>query len=605
MAHRTAPVTYSGRLTPIEGRQPRSLRALLVRLGPGLLARLLGTADGHAVAAMAARELSLILRSRDWHRLLGMWAVASVAILFLPILYRSEIGNWQSPTGTGWFVLCGYALQFGVWLTMVQWTVNRLRRDLYNDRLDELLLTRCSAADIAMGEALAAAVASLWLVAATAPACVLLGALAGQGPDAALRLGLTLAPSAAFGVWFGMGWGLAFTLRRSAAIVAMTDWWVKTPMMPIWFFWAALGFIPLLWAMVALIPGGNLALLTALGVFQWTVQKIVWHLNPLLTVGAVVHYWPSTWFTDWLVLLVLMLFMMRKSMDAIQISLSSLPERDIVRKDADHWIHHDGHFFTQYSDDRRQQAQYRDGGNPIAAFDVALGHRVYLHPFLWAVAIMLYLFLLGWSMLVPALGNGTGVAAVLVPATGALLLMSGGVAVSFGWERDQHRWPTLAVLPISNIRLALGKIKGVVRPTLWIGLVASLTALLLGWRGAIHPEAALWLSLHVLLFPVALAFVSATLALTTPTVGEALFRWAVLGAIPTIAFVLPPPIGGEGGLALPFSPPFLVLLLVLNGPSPELIRGAWISLGLELFGIITSLLILGLLLRRWTVGERD
>jgi len=605
MAQRTVPVTYSGLLTPSGGRQRLSLRALLARLGPGLLARLLGTADGHAVAAMAARELSLILRSRDWHRLLGMWAVITAAVLFLPILYRSEIGNWQSPNGLGWFVLCGYGLQFGVWLTMVQWTVNRLRRDLYNDRLDELLLTRCSAADIAMGEALAAAVASLWLVAVAAPACVLLGALAGQGPDAALRLALTLAPSAAFGVWFGMGWGLAFTLRRSAAIVAMTDWWVKTPMMPIWFFWGALCFIPLLWGMLALIPGGNQLLLTALGIFQWAVQKVVWHLNPLLTVGAVVHYWPSTWFTDWLVLMVLMLFMMRKSMDAIQVSLSSLPERDIIRKDADHWIHHDGHFFTQYSDDRRRQAIYRDGGNPIAAFDVALGHRVYLHPFLWAVAIMLYLFLLGWSLLVPNLGSGTGVAAVLVPATGALLLMSGGVAVSFGWERDQHRWPTLAVLPISNIRMALGKIKGVVRPTLWIGLVASLTALLLGWRGAIHAEAALWLSLHVLLFPVALAFVSATLALTTPTVGEALFRWAVLGAIPTLAFVLPPPIGGEGGLALPFSPPFLVLILVLNGPSPELIRGAWVSLGLEVFGIVASLLILGLLLRRWTVGERD
>jgi hypothetical protein len=570
-----------------------------------LLARFLGTADGHAVAAMAAREFSLILRSRDWHRLLGMWAVITGALLFLPILYRSEIGSWQSPTGTGWFVICGYGLQIGVWLTMVQWTVSRLRRDLYNNRLDELLLTRCSAADIAMGEALAAAVASLWLVAVAAPVCVLLASVAGRGPDVALRLALTLAPTAAFGVWFGMGWGLAFTLRRSAAIVAMTDWWVKTPMMPIWFFWAALGLFPLLWGMVALIPGGNLFLLTLLGVFQWVVQQVVWHFNPLLTVGAVVGFWPSNWFTDWVVMLVLMLFMMRKSMDAIQISLSSLPERDIVRKDTDHWIHHDGHFFTQYSDDRRRQALYRDGGNPIAAFDVALGHRVYLHPFLWAIAIMLYLSLLGWSLLVPSMGTGTGVAAVLVPATGALLLMSGGVAVSFGWERDQHRWPTLAVLPVSNIRLALGKIKGVVRPTLWVGLVASFTALVLGWRGAIHIDSALWLSLHVLLFPVTLAFVSATLALTTPTVGEALFRWAVLGAIPTLAFVLPPPIGGEGGWALPFSPPFLVLVLVLNGPSPELIHGAWVSLGLELFGIITSLLILGLLLRRWTVGERD
>jgi hypothetical protein len=570
-----------------------------------LLARLLGTADATAVGAMAARELSLILRSRDWHRLLGMWVVVTAAILAVPVLYRSEFGNWQSPNGTGWLVLCGYALQFGVWLIMAEWTVRRLRRDLYNDRLDELLLTRCSAADIAMGEALASAVASLWLVAATAPACLFLGAMSGQGPGAAALLLLTLAPSAAFGVWFGMGWGMAFTLRRSAAIVPMTDWWIKTPMVPVWAIWAALGCFPVVWGLVALIPGGNAALLWCLGLLQWVVQKLVWHFNPLLAVGALAGIWRSTWITDWVVLVVLMLFMMRKSMDAIQISLASLPERDVARKQADHWIHHDGHHFTQYSDDRRREPNYRDGGNPIAAFDVALGHRVYLHPFLWAVAIMIYLFLLTWSLLVPYLGNGTGVAAVLVPATGALLLMSGGVAVSFGWERDRHRWPALAVLPISNLSMAMGKIKGVVRPTLWVGLTASLTALLLGWRGALHPDAALWLALHVLLFPVALAFVSATLALTTPTVGEALFRWAVLGAIPTFGFVLPPPIGGEGGLALPFSPPMLVLVLVINGPSDELIRGAWIGLGLEIVGIVVSLLILGLLLRTWTVGERD
>lgn len=582
-----------------------SVRTLLVRAASGLLSHLLGTADGRAVGAMAERELSLILRSREWRRLLGFWLMTTAAILAVPIIVRSTYGFWSAPDGRAWFVICGYALQFFIWLVMAQWTVARLRRDLYNDRLDELLLTRCSAADIAMGEAVASAIASLWLVGAAAPVCLFLSALGGQEADAALRLTLSLAPSAALGVWFGMGWGLAFTLRRSQAIVAMTDWWVKTPFAPMWVGWAILCFFPVFWALLSLVPGGKSFLLAVLGVFQWTVQRLVWHWNPFLTVGAAIRYWPSTWITDWLVLTVITLFMMRKSMDAIQISLASLPERDIVRKEVDHWMHHDGHFLAQYSGSRRRQAQYRDGGNTVAAFDVALGHRVYLHPFIWSVAIMLYLFLLGWSLLVPSLGSATGVAAVLVPATGALLLMSGGVAVSFGWERDQHRWPALAVLPIKNLSLALGKIKGVVRPTLWVALVASLTALILGWRGALHTESALWLALHVLLFPVALAFVSATLALTTPTVGEALFRWAVLGAIPTLGYVLPPPIGGDGGFALPFSPPMLMLILVVTGPSPELIRGAGVSLGLELFGICASLLILVLFLRRWTVGEKD
>jgi len=335
------------------------------------------------------------------------------------------------------------------------------------------------------------------------------------------------------------------------------------------------------------------------------IQQAVRHWNPFLTVGAVIGAWRSTWITDWLVLAGIMLFMMRKSMDSVQIALATLPERDLPPHAGDAWVHHDVHYFLQYGEGKRREPQYRDGGNAVAAFDIALGHRVFFHPFLWTLALLAYLFLLGWSLLVPELGRFTGAAAVLLPATGALMLISGGVAVSFGWERDQHRWPSLAMLPIDDLRLALGKIKGVVRPTLWLGLMASLTALLLGWRGALAPQAALWMSLHVLVFPVALGCVTATMALTTPSLGEALYRWALGGAIPSFATLLPPPIGGEGGVALPFSPPLLVLLIVIEGPTHALIRGAWIAFGLELFGIALSLVILKLFLRRWTVGEKD
>jgi hypothetical protein len=297
--------------------------------------------------------------------------------------------------------------------------------------------------------------------------------------------------------------------------------------------------------------------------------------------------------------------MMRKSMDAVQNSLSHLSERDVPRGTDTYWIHHDVHSFMEYGESKRREPNYRDGANPIAAFDVALGHRVYLHPFLWTVALLVYLFLLFWTLLVPNMGALTGTAATLIPATLALLLMSGGVAVSFGWERDQHRWSSLAILPMSDVHVAWGKIKGVVRPTLWTCLLASLTALIIGWRGALHWEVALWMALHVTVFPVALACVSATLALTTPTLSEALYRWGILGAIPSIATILPSPIGGTAGLALPFTPPLLVLMLVLNGPTPELIRSAWTALGLEIFGTAAALVILSFFLRRWTVGERD
>jgi len=311
----------------------------------------------------------------------------------------------------------------------------------------------------------------------------------------------------------------------------------------------------------------------------------------------------TTWLTDWLVLAALTLFLMRKSMDAVQQALADLPELERPQPDTEAWIHHDVHFFTQFGREPRRPA-YRDGSNAIAAFDVALGHRVYLHPFFWSVALLGYLFLLGWALLVPEKGAVVGTVAALMPATAALLLMSGGVAVSFGWERDRGRWPALAVLPVGNLALGWGKILGVVRPTLWLGLMASMTALVLGWRGALDPVAALWMALHVLLFPVVLACVAAALALTTPTLAEALYRWAVFGAIPAAGALLPPPIGGEAGLALPFSPPLLVLLLVVRGTTPALLRGAAISLALEVAGFAAALLILHFLLRRLTVGER-
>jgi len=338
---------------------------------------------------------------------------------------------------------------------------------------------------------------------------------------------------------------------------------------------------------------------------EWAVRYVTWNFNPLFVMGGAAEMWKTNWATDWLALLFVLLFMMRKSMDAVQLSLATINERNAVRKAMDCWVHHDVHYFMQYGEEKRRQPNYRDGANPLAAFDSALGHRVYLHPFLWCVAIMGWLFLVFWSLLVPHMGLATGLVAVLLPATGSLLLMSGGVAVSFGWERDQHRWSALAVLPIPDLHLALGKIKGVVRPTLWVGLIASATALLLGWRGTLPLESSLWMALHVITFPVALACVTATLALTTPTLGEAISRWAVLGAIPAIATILPPPIGGFGGLALPFSPPLLVLFLVTHGPVPELVRGAWVSLALEVVGLIASLFILRFYLRRWTVGETD
>lgn len=582
-----------------------SVRGVLLRAATRLFARLMGSADSYAVETVASRELRLILRSPEWFRFVGQWVLLAGVILSLPLLWRSDFAGWRAPGDRAWFAVCGYLLQVGVAGSMVQWSVRRLRRDLYTSRLDELLLTRCSPADIAMGEALAAALASAWLVAGTVPACLIACAIGGRSPWTAGPLALSLLPAGALGVWFGMGWGMAFTLRRSAAIVPLTQWWILGPAIPIFVCLGVLGFLGALWPILAFIPGSSQFIRGAAAAVGVAARYVLNDWNPFLPIAALAGVWRSAWLTDWLVLVFVSVFMMRKSMDAVQLSLAVLPERGTVNPPTEHWIHHDGHYFTQFSGKARREPAYRDGGNAIAAFDAALGHRIFLHPFLWSLAIMGYLCLFLWSFFLPHWGLYPGVGAVLLPATGALLLTSGGVAVSFGWERDQHRWPALAVLPISDLRLALGKIKGVVRPTLWLSLLAGSTAVILGLRGALPLDPSLWMALHVLIFPVALACVSAALALSTPTLAEALWRWAVLGAIPTLASVLPEPIGGENGWCLPFSPPLLALVMVFHGATPGLVRSSVGSLGLDFLGIAGSLLILGLMLRPLTVGERD
>lgn len=584
--------------------RPRGLRDAAVSAAARVVSVTLGAADGRTVGAMALRELNLILRSRHWHRFAGFWLGYCCAVLFLPLLIRGRVGSWASPTDRQWFVICGVALQLGVAAIAAQWCIRRFRREIYTHRLDELMMTRCSAADIALGEALAAGVASLWLIGSGFPVCLMLTAMAGGGLGESLALVASLLPAAILGICFGMGWGLSFTGRRSM-LSPITDWWLRVPLFPVWVAWAIIGFLPVLWAILSLIPGGLRFLLTVVTIAQAVLRWSLWNLNPLLVVPAIVQQAPASWWTTWTVLALITVLLLRKSMDTIQTALTFIPETEDTHAYPDVWVHHDVHYFVQYGRERRRVPNYRDGGNALTAFDVALGHRIYLHPFFWALGIHLYAFLTAWSLCFPQHGLLSGAAAVLFPATGALLLMSGGVAVSFGWERDQHRWPALAVLPLDNWTMAWGKINGVVRPTLWLGLLAAATAVALGWRGALPRESSLWMALHVLVFPVSLAAIASVLALTTETVSEALYRWAVLGAVPLACWILPHPIGGGAGLALPFSPPLLVLLLVLEGATPELVRAAWTSLGLELLAIGAAGLLLYWFLRQWSVGEKD
>ena len=374
----------TGETPSVQGRRVPAVRRLVrpavSRLAGVLLVRLLGAADVRVVGDLALRELELTLRSRHWSRFTGMWLAVTSAGVLVPLLYRSDSGHWLWPSGAGWFCLYGYMLQVGVMIATAQWSIRRFQREIYSHRLDELVLTRSTTSDIAMSEGVAAAVASLWLVAATLPLIVFSCAIAGLGARAAILLCLSILPGAALGVWFGMGWGLAFATGRRASLFPLTDWWLRIPFLPVWLFWAMLGAFPVIWALLSFVPGGLLAVNRFAVLVRWLLQQAFWHLNPILTVAAIPGGLRTTWWSDWLILVFLTLFMMRKSMDAIQEALVTLPEQEFSYTPGDAWVHHDVHHFMQYGEERRRQPGYRDGGNPITAFDVALGHRVYLHP---------------------------------------------------------------------------------------------------------------------------------------------------------------------------------------------------------------------------------
>lgn len=190
------------------------IRHWLAHWAAAVFRRLLGAADGQVTAALAYRELRLTLRSRQWQRFLLLWTCWSAALVCVPLLYRLSFGAWSSPSGLVWLTAWGYAMQLSAGVAMANWAIRQLRQDLEGPRLDELLLTRATPADIAMGRACGLACVSLWMAAASLPAGILLTALGGVSPAIALRLMLAIIPVGMLGVWFGLGWGLAFSLRR-------------------------------------------------------------------------------------------------------------------------------------------------------------------------------------------------------------------------------------------------------------------------------------------------------------------------------------------------------------------------------------------------------
>ena len=600
----------------------RKLRGPVRRVSLGLLRRLAGRADWDLILSLALRQVQITVRSRSWQRLTAWWVLYSGLGLIAAMLFRPTFGAWQSPTGITWFVGWGYAMQASLLLVMAYCTARCLARDLAAGRLDELLLTAATPADIALGSSLAYAVCSLWLVAALLPVSLFMAAVGGCGIAEALRMVLTIAPTGTLGVGLGMGWGLLLSFRRTVLAAPISVWWFFGPVVPWIVILAASKFLIALWPLLGLIPFGGDVMRVLFGGIRWVLVSLLVHWNPLFaaagaggwsiesiathpavrSIGAGVG-WEPHWLTTFAALVGATFFMVWRSVEAVQQGLRTLVDRHPRHSGIDFWVHHSPRYFWQYTHRRRVMPTY-DGDNPIAAFDMVFGHRVFLHPFFWCLSVLGFIHLSLWTLLVPRFGAGTGTAAVMIPATLAVALMSGGVALSIAYERDQNRWPFLAMLPLTDFQIAAGKLVAALRSSAWLAIVAATMALVMGWRGAFDPEVTPWIALQVLLSPMAMAVVAAAISQATPSLAEAVWRWFLLVTVPAALVALPYPIGGLDGWALPFSPPLMVVALGTHGSDPMLLQHAQTSLLFQAVLAGTSLLVLSRCLRRWALPER-
>jgi hypothetical protein len=158
------------------------------------------------------------------------------------------------------------------------------------------------------------------------------------------------------------------------------------------------------------------------------------------------------------------------------------------------------------------------------AFERQFGHRLRVQRWVWVVAGVVVLCWLGVSFVV---AGGRLLFGLLLWLT-CLIAGHNGCA-PFAQERDQGGWEELALLPLSERELALGKIAPGI--SAWL---LPLGATALSWcMAALRPAGAgvdwwCWGAVSLLLLPPSYAALGALLGLVSPTSDEAHWRLALI-----------------------------------------------------------------------------
>ena len=470
----------------------------------------------------------LTLRSRAWARLLAWFTFGTTLLALLPILYRMAPGHWHRPTNDAWLVIWTFGTALTLLATVSGWTRRRISRELRAGALEEIILTGSGPADILLGKSLATAWMAGLLVLVTLPPMLLATAVGGRGMDTMLRLALTLGLCA----YLGLCVGLEYSFRRPGTRTSFGRLWN-------WYYlllilgnvgrlgnWSFLS-LPRQW-MIRYNPASTLYAATLASSKRWPTGLLVFGL--LLVILTLVNFrllrreWShavnraaaGSWFRR-------MFQPKRARPPAIPIpaSLATAPTQAPSPPVA-------GTVVKATPSDPTYLLDY--GRNPLIAFERQFGHRLRVPRWIWVVA--------GLAMI----GSLFGPYPLMGRVWFGLLLWIACLAAAhsgcapFAQERDRGGWEELALLPLSDRELALGKI--VAGAGAWLppmaaaGLILVVTALRTSAAGG---EWLSWAAASALLLPPTYLALGAFLGLVNHASDEAQWRVAVLStALPAL-----------------------------------------------------------------------
>jgi len=524
--------------------------------------------DWQVVRSLLGREAMLTLRSRAWARLLAWFTFGTSLLALLPILYRMAPGHWHRPTNQAWFGIWALGTGLALLSAVSGWTRRRIARELRAGALEEILLTGSGPADILLGKSIATAWMAGLLVLVAVPPGILAAAIGGRDLSTLLRVSVTLVCCA----YLGLCVGLEASFRRPGSRSTFGRMWN-------WYY--------------VLLFVGNLGRIANWSVLSLPRQWIV-RYNPISTLFAATGLRPERWplglllFGLLLVVLTLINFRLLRSEWSQAVdraasgtwfrrlfrpartrpSVSELPESAVAVAPGQVAQHgSSGPPPKVVPADPTLMLDY--GRNPLIAFERQFGHHLRVRRWVWIVAALVVAV---WLFL-PEPVMGRFLFGLLLWFT-CLIAAHNGCA-PFAQERDRRGWEELALLPLSERELVLGKITAGVGA--WLPPLAAAAVSLLVSALRTQGEASSWFAWgagSLLLLPPAYLALGALIGLVNHTSEEAHWRVALISTgLPALLFT-----GSSFGLQLAGAEVLCPLFAALSGaPSGYAGVAAWMG----------------------------